>query len=126
MTEKVLHRSVCSYLKLQYKDVLFNTDLSGIKLTIGQAKQAKMLRSGRAFPDLVIYHPGGRKYGKKFALFLEFKKESPYKKDGTLKKDKHLQEQHDMLQKLNSLGYLAYFVWNFDMAKELIDEYLNR
>ena len=37
-SEKTLHRAVCDYLRYQYPDVIFSTDLSGAtKLTIGQA-----------------------------------------------------------------------------------------
>jgi hypothetical protein len=121
LTEKQLHKQICDYIKLQYPKVLFNTDMSGIKLTIGQAIQAKKLRSGNGFPDIIIYESN-----KNFnALFLEVKKETPFKKDGNLKKSKHLEEQDDIHLKLWEKGYKASFVWSFDMAKEIIDNYLN-
>jgi hypothetical protein len=50
-TEATVHSQVCKYLNYQYPKVLFNTDLSGIKLTIGQAHKVKSIRSGRAWPD---------------------------------------------------------------------------
>jgi len=129
MTEKQLHKSICDYIRLQYPNVLFNTDMSGIKLTIGQATQAKKLRSDKGFPDIVIYafHISDKtNYVCKVysALFLEVKKETPFKKDGKLKKSDHLSEQLDMQNKLNALGYKAEFVWSFDMAKDIIDNYL--
>jgi hypothetical protein len=122
MTEKELHKQICEYIRIQYPSVLFNTDMSGIKLTMGQAVQAKKLRSCSGFPDIVIYEPsvGYR------ALFLEVKKETPYKKNGELKKSDHLKEQDDMHKKLWLKGYLAKFVWSFDMAKDIIDNYIHK
>lgn len=128
MTEKQLHKSICDYLHMQYPKVLFNTDMSGIKLTIGQATQAKRLRSCSGFPDIVIYEQhteDGIYFNTNWlALFLEVKKETPYKKNGMLKKNKHLTDQWLILQRLNAKHYKAEFVWTFDMAKEIIDTYL--
>ena len=118
MTEKELHRSICSYLKI--RGVLYNTDLSGIKMTMGQAKQARGLRCCNGFPDIVVYEPRGPHHG----LFLEVKKETPFKRDGTLKTNDHLREQSEMIDALNERWYYASFVWSFDQAVELIDWYL--
>ena len=134
MTEDELQKSISDYLKLKYPNVLFNLDMSGVRLPMGLAVKVKRLRSGRAYPDMVIYE---KRHGY-CALFMELKKESPYLKDGkTLKKQiqtkkvngvkvkyDHLQEQNDMLKKLNDRGYLAVFVWSFEGAKKLIDWYL--
>jgi hypothetical protein len=121
MKEKILHRQICEYIRNQYPKILFNTDLSGIKLTMGQAKQIKNLRSNKGFPDLVIYEPKGGFAG----LFLELKASSPYKKDGQLYKDEHLKNQHRVINILLGKGYLACFVWTFDFAKQVIDDYMN-
>jgi len=126
MTEKQLHKSICDYIKLQYPKALFNTDMSGIKLTIGQATQAKKLRSGNGFPDIVIYEEGFGKHfkGEYYALFLEVKKETPFKKNGYLKLNKHFEDQYTMLHNLEQRRFKAVFVWSFDMAKDIIDKYL--
>jgi len=140
MTEKQLHKQTCDYLKLQHPKVIFNTDMSGIKLTIGQAKQAKELRSDEGFPDIMIFEcskPVFDDISLYSALFLEIKKETPYKIDGTLKKMTryenvggieiaydHLQRQNDMHIRLRKRGYMAEFVWTFSMIKEVIDTYL--
>ena len=122
MSERTLHRAVCDYIRLQYPDVIFNTDLSGAgKLTIGQATALKALRSGRGFPDLVIYEPRDDYHG----LFLELKKE------GTRIWNKklvgatpHIEEQAQMIDKLEDRGYRAVFAVGFDEAKKIIDNYL--
>lgn len=118
MTEKELHRAICSYL--QIRGVLYNTDLSGIKMTMGQAKQARGLRCCNGFPDITVYEPRGDYK----ALFLEVKKETPYKKDGEIKSNDHLREQADMLDALNERGYFARFVWGFNQAVDVVDWYL--
>ena len=59
---------------------------------------------------------------------MEIKTESnsPYKKDGTLKNDKHIKEQAEMLENLRARGYRAEFGVGFDECKQIIDEYLRK
>ena len=120
MREENLHKQVCNYIKLQYPNVIFNTDLSGIKLTIGQAVKLKSLRSSRAFPDLFVYEPRACFKG----FFAEFKRETPYKKDGKLKAGEHLKEQAEMMLKLYERGYYGGFYWDFEQFKKAFDTYL--
>ena len=121
--EEILQKQVVQYLKLQYPNIVFNSDMAGIKLTPGQATKASKLRSSNGFPDLAIYEARKGLNG----LFLELKAEgkSPFKLNGKVKKDKHLQEQEKMLYDLNSRGYYAKFAVGFDEAKIIIDTYLN-
>lgn len=125
--EESIQLAVSSYLRLQYPEIIFTSESSGLKLPIGQAVKAKKLRSSKGLPDLIILHP--RKVsGYHFAgLCLELKVKSPYLKDGrTLKNDDHLQEQYEVLKRLASLGYMAVFVTGFDEAKKIIDNYLTK
>jgi hypothetical protein len=121
-TESKVHSQVCKYLNYQYPKVLFNTDLSGIKLTIGQAKKVKTLRSGRAWPDIFISEPRCGYHG----LYLELKAQDVtiVKQNGELVSNEHIQEQYKMMCALESLGYMARFACGFDQAKQIIDEYL--
>lgn len=118
--ESTLHSQVCSYLKIQYPKVLFMTDLSGIKLTIGQAVKLKYLRSGRAWPDLFIAEPRGRFSG----MFIELKADTPYRQGGMIKKNQHLEEQEKMLIELINRGYYCFFGYTFDGIKKTIDDYM--
>ena len=120
-SEAQLHEAVCDYIRLQYPDVLFNSDMSGVKLTMGQAIKAKKLRSSKGFPDLVIYEPRNGKHG----LFLELKRkgEQLFKKDGSFKTE-HLKDQSEVIAKLNRTNYVALFVIGFEEAKYIIDKYL--
>jgi len=71
-------------------------------------------------PDVLILQPNKHYKG----LFLEVKKETPYLKSGKLSNNKHIQEQNEVLKRLNSLGYLALFVWSYEMAKVILDSYM--
>jgi len=127
ITEKQLHLQICTYLKLQYPKVIFNTDASGMKMSIGEAVRVKKLRSSNSIPDIVIYeqyYPNINLNLSYAGLFLEVKAKTPYKKDGKLKAGEHLQKQNNMLNSLNEKGYKAVFVWEFEQAKEIIDKYL--
>jgi len=121
MTEKKIHKQITDFIKIQYPKLIFNTDSSGIKLSIGQATQMKKLRSSNGFPDITIYE--ANKYFN--GLFLEVKKETPYKKNGTLKKNEHLQEQFEMHQELIKRGYFVQFVWTLKQAQNILKDYLN-
>ena len=121
--EAILHQQVCDYLRLRYPDVLFRTDLGGVRLTMGQAAKVKRLQGGRrAWPDLFIAEPRHKVYG---GLFIELKATKITKRDGkTLLSSKHLQEQSKLLNALNDRGYFARFAVGFDAAREIIDWYL--
>lgn len=121
--EKDTHGAVCDYIRLKYPHALFNTDLSGIRLTMGQAVAVKRLRSSRAFPDLVIYEPRGCYHG----LFIELKRdgEKIFKRDGSLISNIHLEEQQAMLILLGERGYMADFAVGFDQARKIIDWYMS-
>lgn len=121
--EESLHIAVCRYLKTQYPNIIFNTDLSGIRLTQGQAGKVKRMRSSNAFPDIVIYEPHGDYAG----LFIELKSRDAKlkRKDGFLCKDPHLEEQNKMLNGLEARGFLARFSKGFDQTIALIEWYLS-
>lgn len=124
MKEKTLHRGVCDYLRLQYPDTMFNSDMSGAtKLTAGQAVQLKHLRNHRGYPDLVIYEPRNGYHG----LFIELKRDGEriHKRDGSPATE-HIAEQMDCIQELRIRGYKAEIAVGFEEAKNLIDEYLKQ
>lgn len=122
MSEKALHKSVCQYLKYQYPDVMFNSDMAGsMKLTIGQAVQIKSLRSNRGFPDIIIFEARGNYHG----LLIELKKDGEriYNKKGECSTP-HILEQSACICRLNQKGYKACFAVGFDEAVKIINEYL--
>jgi len=122
MSEANLHIKVAQYIRSTYPDIIFTSESSGVRLTIGQAVLLKKLRSDKAMPDLWLLEARKGFHG----MLLELKKEGTiiYKKDGELRRDKHLKEQEEILKRLTDKGYFAKFCVGFDAAKSLIDFYL--
>lgn len=121
--EQELQIAICKYLKMQYPKVIFLSESSGLRVSIGQAKMLKRMRSFDALPDMFIALPSGKYHG----MFIELKTKeaSPYLKDGSLSKDKHIQEQLQALKKLHELGYAAVFGVGFDDTRKKIDDYIS-
>lgn len=118
--EQILRDQVTQYLKLQYPDVIYKVDLeSDMKLTIQAGKRNKQLQKSRGWPDLFIAHSCNGYHG----LFIELKASEIHKKDGSLKKSEHLEEQAEMLDQLNFRGYFACFCIGFEQTKAVIDHY---
>lgn len=124
MSEFIEHTMVCNYLRSNHPDVIFFSDLSGVKLPWGLAHKVASLKSQRGIPDLVILEPRNGYHG----LVIELKKtgNSPYKKDGSLKSDPHVHEQADVLKHLTELGYYAQFAVGFEEARRIINNYFDR
>lgn len=121
--EETLHLKVCDYLRKNYPDVLFRTDFSsGMKMTPGQAAKHKKFQKGRAWPDLFIAESNNFASG----LFLEIKAEDVivFKKNGKIRKNKHLIEQDKMLKELRKKGYRARFAIGYNQAIFEIQQYL--
>ena len=123
--EAELRRMLARWLQYQYPNVIYRFDLAAdLKLTMGQARKHKELHPKRGYPDLFIAEPRGKYCG----MYVELKADgnSPYKRNGELKKSEHLTEQEVMLNKLNSRGYFAKFATGFNEAKGLIESYLKQ
>lgn len=113
---------ICDYIRLQYPSVLFLSDtVASVKLTMMQGARNKAIQKpGFKTPDLIILEPRGGYSG----LLIELKVETPFKKDGTLKKDEHLEGQMKSINDLKKKGYYASFSWGFEMTKTMIDNYM--
>jgi hypothetical protein len=130
--EYELHKNICKYLKLQYPTVFYHSDtIANLQLTMNQKIRNKAIQCENfACPDLLILHPNNRFN----ALFIEIKVNTPYNKNGTLKKQMvakkngtkydHLQRQNDTINQLNKLGYYATFGVGFDDCIRIIDSYM--
>lgn len=121
--EFILQKAVCRFLNKNYPEVLFLSDTIGnIKLTQLQASRNKEIqKEGFKCPDLLILEPN--KFYK--GLFIELKIKSPFKKNGELYSDEHLEGQQKSMQELTEKGYLCLFKWEFDDIKELIRWYMS-
>lgn len=122
MTEKILHKQIVQYIKLQYPNTLFQTDMAGVYLPQGLAVQSAKLRSHKGYPDLFIIEPIKGYSG----LFIELKtlKNNPFKINGELAKKANL-DQVKMLEMLTNRGFKAVFGIGFLNTKKIIDDYLN-
>lgn len=124
--EENLQIAICMYLDMQYPNVIYTSDLSGIKLSIGSAVKAKKMRCKKyKIPDLLILHPNKTNKG----LFIELKNKisDVYNQNGTFKKanDNHVEKQYNTIVQLRSIGYEAMFVFGLKNAIETIDNYMN-
>ena len=121
--EESIQIAVCTYLKLQYPDVIFTCDLSsGMKLTIGQSVKSAKMRSSRGLPDIMILEPRGEGEFRYCGLMLELK--ATGNKNGTVKASDHTREQQEILNRLEKKGYMARFAIGFSEAQQIIDFYL--
>ena len=123
MKEEDIHIQICEYIRFRYPNAIFTSESSGIRVTMYQAKKLKKMRSCAGLPDILILEPRKNRYG----LFLEVKKDDVviYKKDGDLVSNEHIEEQEEIIHRLNQRGYLASFVIGFEDAKSLIDYYFS-
>lgn len=125
-TEKQLHSSIADWINLQFPNVIFLSDPSGMRLSMGLRLEAKRKRCARyKIPDLIILHPN-KQIGLN-GLCLELKKqgEKIYKRDGSWINE-HVEEQAKTLARLKEIGYAACFAIGFDEAVEIIQDYLKQ
>jgi hypothetical protein len=120
--EAYIHALLCNYLRTNYPDVVFTTDLSGVRLTMKLAKQCKPLRSSRGIPDLLVLHPAHNYHG----LCIEIKDDAAKSlrcKNGAPRQDAHLLEQTQVIERLRKVGYFACFARGFAGGRKAIEAY---
>ena len=118
-----LQKAICRWLNVQYPKVLYLSDtIASVKLTIPQQNRNKLIqKNGFKTPDLLIFEPNKEFKG----LFIELKVKSPFKKDGTLLKDEHLESQQKTINDLKQKGYHACFSWSLEMTLDIINRYMS-
>lgn len=132
--EYQLCKAVAYYLRMQYPKVIYHFDLTGLNLSVAQARMSKAIQHSKGWPDLFIAHHktsaiklSDTEYRGEIllGLFIELKAEGTRltKRDGNWASP-HIDEQAEMLDNLRNAGYMAEFACGFDEAKELIDNYL--
>jgi DNA-dependent RNA polymerase auxiliary subunit epsilon len=113
----------CKWLKMQYPDVRFRSDIqSAGKLSPAMQNIKSIIDPFRGFPDITIYLKRGRFCG----LMLEMKRLNSglYLKDGSLSNSKHVQEQNEMHEFLRDNAWKVEFAEGMDGAKIKFEEYL--
>lgn len=124
-SEDIVQLAVVNYLRLKYPKVKFLANyLSGARLPIYLAKKAKALgQAGQGTPDLFIFFNNGKHSS--LAIELKASGKSPFKKDGMLKTDEHLNKQNEYISYLNDAGFYATFCVGIDEAIDTIDKYMS-
>ena len=122
-SEQMLTNKIATYLREHHPTIPFQVDLSGEALSKTAAVRSSKNRAGLfKMPDLTIYVKKGN-YG---CLMLELKKLSahPLKKDGTLKKNEHIELQARSIEWLRKYGQKADFGVGFSDVVDKINKYL--
>lgn len=135
--ETEIQKELCRYVSLKYPKALYNCDLSGVPLSKTQAGLAKSMRSGKGFPDFVLYETIYIKdktvFGKLYCgLFIEIKAEGTnlYAKKAidkhgyTKYANEHIAEQAMMIEMLMGKGYYACFGIGMDACMKIVDNYM--
>ncbi len=120
--EAALQIKVCEYLRDNYPGVLFHSDASsGMAASPGVANMNKRIQFSAGMPDLYIFAACKGFHG----LFLELKADGVeiYRKDGTPRKNRHVEAQAAMLQGFRDRGYCALFAMGYDSAVSIINKY---
>jgi len=123
-TEESLQMALSKYIMLKYPDVIFTAEASGVRTSYVDAAKLKMMRSHGAHADMIILEPRGTYAG----LIMELKRQGkkPYRQDGTLSRNQHIQAQANMLERLIKKGYYSRFAVGLDEGMQIIDEYMNQ
>jgi hypothetical protein len=113
----------CKWLKMQYPQVRFRSDIqSAGKLSPAMQNIKLILDPFRGFPDITIYLKRGQFCG----LMIEMKRENSglYLKDGSLSNSKHVQEQNEMHKFLRENGWQVVFAEGMNEAILVFKNYL--
>ena len=121
--EERLQSQLSRYIRLQYPNVVFTSESSGLRVPIGLAVKMKDQRSEHKLPDMIILESNEKYNG----LIIELKKNRAeiYKKDGAFKKSEHVEKQRKTLLLLKLQGYLAVFCCCFEDVKNVVDYYMS-
>lgn len=119
--EQNLQKQISQWMRIQHPDIYFLSDHSGMYFSSWPIRiYMKASRSKHAALDLVFLEPRGVWHG----LILELKKDSPFKSNGELMTNKHLQEQEKTIHHLRGKHFKAEWAWQFEQAKTIITDYL--
>ncbi len=124
--EEELQKKVIREIKFRWpelRDCIHAGSLSGMKQSASRGKRAKDMGHAAGFPDLGIYISRGV-YS---TIYLELKYDNayPFRKDGSLRKDEHIENQARWLMRLREAGHYADFAVGYEESIRKIDAYIN-
>jgi hypothetical protein len=118
LTEYQLHSQIVEYLKL--KRALFTSTLGGVYLNSWKQKKLVKKHYAKGVPDILIFEPqtcakpSQRPANYYSGLAIEVK----------IKPNKPTKNQLNWLTALNDRNFLGVVVYDFEQAKDIIDNYL--
>lgn len=122
--ELKIQKQIAAYLRNVHHDIIFRSDLGGIRLSMGLRIQAKLLQDWRTgYPDMFLPEPRGEYHG----LYGELKTDAGevFLKDGiTFRANEHVTDQWAMIQALRGRGYAADWWLGYEDAIAKIEAYL--
>lgn len=121
--EYQIYKDIALYMKMQYPNVLYHFDPTGLNLSKTQSGMLKAIQGGRGWPDLFIAQQSFQ--GEYKGLFIEVKAEGTklFKKNGE-PIDIHISEQLECGKRLRARGYQSAICVGWDECKRVIDQYL--
>ena len=122
--EESMQLALCKYIMLKYPNVIFTAEASGVRTSYVDAAKLKMMRSPGAHADMIILEPRGVYAG--CILELKHAGKNPFRLDGTIRDDKHIRAQDEMIDRLRSKGYYSAFAVGLDQGMRIIDHYMNQ
>jgi len=106
--------------------VLIVNPFSSKVMTAKEMNRAKSQGFDPKQPDIIFIHPDQNGQNK-IGLAIEVKKDGyeVFNIDGSLRENKHLQEQSEVLHKLKRQGFRAVFGEGYKLSLLLITQYFN-
>ena len=120
--ELKLHKEVAEYLQEFYPSVYFLSDPSGLRVSMHTARILKATSSSHSHLDVVVL----RKSRQFSFLIIELKSDTPYKQNGELKSNEHLESQKLSMDMLEAEGALTMFAWSIGQVKDILHNYLGQ
>lgn len=119
--ELKIHLEFTDWLGSSYPDIYFVSDPSGLYVESWKTRKTLLkMRSRHAQLDIIVAEPRRQFIG----LVIELKSATPFRLDGTLKSDRHLEDQQATMNLLESKGYKCNFAWSLEQAKQIAISYL--
>lgn len=112
------------WIESQYRELtelFYFHSFLGMKLPIWAIVKAK--KTGGLKANILDFQ-FAKNNGKYSSLYIELKKESPYLKNGNLKKDDHLEKQNNTINLLRLEGHYACFAWSLNQFKQIVTDYM--
>ena len=118
--EDIVQNAIVNYIEYMYGVICIpcNTEFNKNKFF-----RWKALVMGQRSATLDLFVPAAK--NGYHGLFLELKSDGVivFKKNGELRRNEHLEAQHETIKQHRSAGYKAEFATGLKQATEIVDEY---